>query len=325
MRQGINPQKNKNARNTSFFHRVIIPVHIPDNKNPYYENGVEVLETVLTQLYETINPRITAITLIDNNCTLEVKNIIQKHRSKIDKIVIYSENKGKVNALLAEARGCYESFVTLADADVLFLAGWEKAIFEIFKTYKKAGVVAPLPSQGLALENNASLFFDNYLLGKVEKDKIVSDYDCNLYIEGLNNTALLKRDNRKFDWRQKQYYLNKEIRAIVGSGHFVATYKTAIFKGENSFPDLKFKNGYEDKFIDQLADKNGLYRLSTVKTFAYHIGTHLDRNIKNLIRKKGDKPSEEFLNNISSKLKSKIVPYALRKFSFKVLKKIKKL
>ncbi|MBT0608451.1 glycosyltransferase family A protein [Aequorivita echinoideorum] len=325
MRTGVNPEKFKNEKNTQYYHRVIIPVYIPNTIDSYYKKMPAVFETMLTQLIDTIDLTKTAITVIDNNSCGEVKKIIEDKSPHIDKLIQYSENKGKVYAVLTEARGCYEPFITIADADVLFVKGWEKEIFTIFRNFKKAGIVAPLPSQGLALNNNKSLFFDTFFNRQLKYGKVVSDNDCDIYLHGMGNKALLDRHNRLYNWREIQYYLHqKGTFAIVGAGHFVATYRTELFKGEISFPEIKFKNGYEDKFIDSLADKRGYYRLSTVDLKAYHIGTQLDTNVIELLEIDGPKAQSEDFAAVDWKINKNLVPYNLKSFCFKILKRIKK-
>jgi hypothetical protein len=105
----------------------------------------------------------------------------------------------------------------------------------------------------------------------------------------------------------------------------VATYRTALFRGENTFPLLKFKNGYEDQFIDILAEKKGYYRLSTVRTFAYHMGTAIDDEIEMLLQKTGDLVSRQDFEAIKISLEKRISPYWLRSFVFRLLKKFLKL
>ena len=129
MRKGVNPEKLKNEKNHQYKHRVIMPVYIPNTEEEYYKQSVEVFRFSLRSLIETINPETTAITIIDNNSIKEVNDIINLNLEYIDKKVSYSDNKGKVYAVLNEMRSCYEPFVTCTDADVLFLRGWEKASF----------------------------------------------------------------------------------------------------------------------------------------------------------------------------------------------------
>jgi hypothetical protein len=325
MRDGVNPEKFKKEKNKRYSHRIVMPVYIPNITQEYYKNMPQVLAYCLDSLIKSINPETTAITIINNNSTPEISKIINSRASSFDKVITYAENKGKVCPLIHEARGCYEPFITFTDNDVFFVEGWELAVFSIFKAYKKAGVVAPLPSPGLAFNHNNSLFFDAAITRKMGYSKIIDDADADLYLEGLGNQSLLNRNNRSKSWREAHYYLKKQPKAIVGAGHFVATYRANIFKSEDSFPDEKFKKAYEDLFIDCLSDKNGFYRLSTVNTFAYHMGTQLDKNVDALKKIEGSLIKTEFFEQISLKPLKRLSPYFLRWFVFKILKKVKKL
>lgn len=325
MRQGVNPEKFKGEKNKQYLHRIIIPVYIPNINDEYYRESIAVLDHCLNSLTKTINVETTAITLINNNCTSLINPIIEKYRIFIDKLVIYTENKGKVYAVLSEARASYESFITIADADILFMSGWETAVFEIYSIFPNAGVVAPVPSQSLAFSNNFSVFFRNYFLNKIKYDKVVSNEDCELYIKGLGNTSSLDRNNRAYSWKDKQYFLRKNnISAVLGSGHFIATYRKEIFNFNKTFPIMKFLNGYEDKFIDKAPDLNDLYRLSTVKSFAYHIGNKLDDFVKMTRFDDNLKLNSNLIAQIKSPKKS-YIPYWFKSIFFRALKKIRKL
>jgi hypothetical protein len=278
MREGVNPEKFKAEKNVKKQHRVVMVFYIPNTEEDYYVETLKVLDISLDSLTKTINPQTTNITLVNNNSTKESEAIIAKYQNQIDKYVLYAENKGKVYAVVNEIRSVYEPFVTIADSDVLFFNGWEKAVFEVFKNHPKAGVVAPLPSQYATFYYNTAVFFDKFFTQKLRYAKIVADDDVDLYIKSVNNEALMKT-NTKYDWKEKQYYLDGKVKAIIGAPHFVATYKSTLFKNQDTFPEIKFKNGYEEKFIDFVADIKGLYRLSTVKTYAYHIGNKIDEEV----------------------------------------------
>jgi hypothetical protein len=328
MRIGVNPEKYKGLKNIRYWHRIVIPVYIPNVEEEYYSNMLEVFEFCLQSLIDSINQDTTVITIINNNSAGEVAEVVEKYikKKQIDKYVLYDQNKGKVYAVIDEVRGVYEPFVTITDCDVLFFSGWEQAVFDVFKNYKKAGAVTPLPLQYSAFHANSSVFFDHYFFGKMKYGKVVNDKDVDLYIQGLNNTALINKGG-KYNWKEKQYYLDGKIKAIVGAAHFVATYRSSIFKNETAFPEIKFINGYETAFIDNLADKKGLYRLSTLKTFAYHIGNKMDSFTENYVY-----DSVQLLNpstfgeiNNLNKFRIILVPYFIKKLVFKVLKKIKHL
>jgi len=276
MRQGINPEKDKNEKNILKPHRVVVVFYVPDVDNEFYKELDLVLDQCLDSLLKTINPETTNVTLINNNSSKKVDAIVQKYSRHIDKYVFYSENKGKVYAVLNEVRSVFEPFVTITDSDILFYSGWEKAVFEIFQKFPKAGVVSPMPLPYLAFHCNQSVFGFNSLKGKIKYGKFVDDKDISLYIEGTNLPQLIERKSQ-YNWQQKQLILKgNDFLAVVGAYHVVSTYRTEQFRNIYTFPELKFANSYEMHFMDWLADYKGLYRLSTVDTFAYHIGNKLD-------------------------------------------------
>lgn len=318
MRQGVNPEKFKGERNIKKLHRVVVVFYIPNLDEDYYSQSLLVLEHCLSSLISTINHETTSITLINNNSTKESDCVVDKYQNMIDKYVLYTENKGKVYAVIDEVRSAFEPFVTISDADVLFFNGWEKAVFEVFKHHQKAGVVTPLPSPYSAFNHNSAVFFDAFFKRTLRYGKVVSDEDVELYLKGINNFDLVNTPF-KFNWKEKQYYLDGNVKAIIGATHFVATYKTALFKNENTFPEIKFANGYEEKFIDCLADEYGLYRLSTLKSYAYHLGNHLDEVVNRI--SDGEMIKRELIEDSVVKTKSnsnyltcKVKRYFLKRF-----------
>lgn len=323
MRRGTNPEKIKEERNVLKKHRVILPVYIPNTEEEYYSESLEVFETCLRSLLNTINPSLTAVTVVNNNSTQLLQPILKKYKNRIDKQVDFIENRGKIYAVLSEAKSSYEPFITIADADVLYFPGWEKEVFDIFETYPKAGIVTPLPTPNTTFTHNCCLFFDHYLRGSLKYGKIVSDNEVELYTRGLNYPVIINRDNRKFSWKDKQYFLNGRIKAVAGAAHFVATYRTFLFKNVMDFPENKFKNGDEDLFLDSIADKKGFYRLSVTKCYAYHMGNKLENiPIYNLSEEKMSRKKFEKIKMNPAPL---LVPFWIKKMFFKALKKIIKL
>lgn len=328
MRIGVNPEKFKGERNIKRQHRVVVVFYIPNVVEEYYKDSTDVLDSCLESLVNSINFETTCITLVNNSSIREINGVVDKYLDKglIDKYVSYSENKGKVYAVMNEINGIYEPFVTISDADVLFVKGWEKAVFTIYKNFERAGVVAPLPCSNLAFNYNNAVFFDEIATLSLKKGKIVSDKDCDIYIEGLGNTSLLERKNRNFNWRTHQYYVkNKNEIAIIGAGHFVATYRTALINGNDNYPEFKFFNGYESKFIDDRVDKKGYYRLSLHETFAYHIGNSVDGNVAYLKKIEGGYVEAEDFQAIKLNIKKRFSPFWLRSVFFRIVNKILKL
>ncbi|MCY2687857.1 glycosyltransferase family 2 protein [Salinimicrobium sp. TH3] len=326
MRIGVNPEKIKGEKNVLKEHRVIIPVYIPTEKDEYYKEAGDVFKIALESIFSTINYSTTSVTVINNSSCERVKKIIEQYLEKdlIEKSVQYTENHGKVYSVVSEAKASYEPFITIADADVKFYSGWEQAVVEIFLDHPKAGVVSPLPLQNLCFHKNSSVFFDNYLAGKIKYSKVVSNEDCDKFLKGMGNTSLLDRNNRQYSWREKQYFLKGKKPVLIGAGHFVATYRREIFDLITEFPKMKFINGYEESFLDDKADKKGWYRLSTVNTYAYHMGNRVENEDENTTPATEERSENLFFRNVKNPKKS-IYPHWLRDFFFRTLRKLKKL
>ncbi|MGL2966844.1 glycosyltransferase family A protein [Flavobacterium sp. XGLA_31] len=277
MRSGFNPEKIKEEKNVLKPHRVVVVFYIPEIESDYYREAGKVLDVCLDSLIKTINPETTNITLINNNSTPKVEAVVEKYRSHLDKYVFYNENKGKVFAVLNEVRGVFEPFVTITDSDMLFYSGWEKSVFEVFRQFPQAGVVSPIPLPYLTFHYNQNVFGFPSFSGQIQYGKFVDDEDIELYLKGTNLPNLINR-KAKYNWKEKQFVLKKKngFTAVIGAYHVVSTYRTDQFRNVYTFPELKFQNSYETNFIDCLANPNGFFRLSTMKTFAYHIGNNLD-------------------------------------------------
>lgn len=276
MRVGENPEKHKKEYNKSKSHRVVVVFYIPETEDNYFKELDVVLDKCLESLCKTVNFETTNITLINNNSSQKVDGIIDKYKMFIDKYVLYNDNKGKVYAVLNEVRSVFEPFVTISDADILFYSGWENAVFEVFNKFKDAGVVSPMPLPYLTFHYNQSVFGLNTLNNKIKYGKYVDDFDIEQYLKGTNLPNLIERKG-KIGWNEKQLIIEeKGFKVVIGAYHVVSTYRTEQFKFDNKFPSIKFVNSYEEKFIDFLSDSVGLYRLSTMKTHAYHMGNTLD-------------------------------------------------
>ncbi len=275
MRIGSNPAKSENGKNKLKNHRVIVVFYIPDSEDRYYQNLNMVLDKCLESLVNTINFETTSITLIDNNSSKSTHEIVKKYSEFLDKYVYYSENKGKVYAILNEVRGIFEDFVTISDADILFFSGWENEVFNCFKNIPQTGVVSPFPVPHCAFESNEYVFGS---LSQLKYESALSRIDKILLKKSLNNWILDRNNINYPNFDKMQVLVNvKDKKYFVGSTHCVATYRTVIFHNHTlSFPLYKFKNGYEKEFIDVLATQKGFFKLSVLSFYAYHMGNNLD-------------------------------------------------
>lgn len=307
MREGVNPVKYLDDKNTLKPHRIVVVFYILDDNHEYFEDLHSVLDKCLTSLFLTIDIKNTNVTLINNNSSEKVNKIVDKFKNKIDKYVYYTENKGKVYAVINEARSVLEPFITISDADIFFFPNWEKEVFNIFLNFPKAGVVSPIPKPYLTFYFNQSVFGMNSILGKIKYGKYVHDIDIELYLKGTNLPNLIIRKGKK-NWKEKQFILtNNKEKAVIGAYHVISTYRIEQFRNIYTFPELKFINSYEAFFIDYLADRVGLFRLSTLKTYAYHMGNKLDETINNV--------DFSTMSYLESDFYNKILPFK-KNFSF---------
>ncbi|WP_139958083.1 glycosyltransferase family A protein [Flavicella sediminum] len=319
MRIGNNPEKTKHTEILYKKHRIIIPVYIPASNDEYFKNLLEVYKTSMDSLFATIDVNTTVITIINNNCKQEVTEYINSLLAQklIDKHVVYQENYGKVFAILSEARASYEDFISIADADVFYFNEWENKVFEIFEAFDRAGVVSPVPSPHLTFYNNVSLFGNLFHFPK--KANVVTADSFKFLEEGTSNPEIF--NHKKQNWKKKQFYLEKQqIKACVGSGHFVATYRNVFKEFECVKPVYVFKNGDENFYLDLQFDQLGYYRLSTLETKAYHLGNTIPE-WTNTVKHKGSKTLIKATNKIKHRFH--LPQYFFRKFIYKVLKKIK--
>ena len=316
MRIGQNPEKKKFKEIGYKQHRIIIPVYIPKSKDEYFDNLFLVFKRSIESLLRTIDENQTNITIINNNCNEEVTVFIDVLLSKqrIDKHVKFTSNYGKVYTILSEVKASYEDLITIADADVFYLSNWFIETYSIFEKFKKAGVVAPLPMPQLAFYSNSSLFFDKLL--NLKKGKVVLDKDLLLFEESVNSKILIKKNN----WFKNQLYLEKnKEKTCIGAGHFIATYRKEVLdKIDVIKPKFVFEDGAETFHLDKPIDKLGYYRLSTTKTFVYHLGNTIPKWVEKY------KFSEVILIeiNIKTKFVKTFVPYKLKEVIAKIYRKL---
>ena len=67
MRLGNNPEKEQNILEIDSYHRVVIPVYIPNLTEPYFQDGLKILKLCLQSLLKTVHAK-TRISIINNNC-----------------------------------------------------------------------------------------------------------------------------------------------------------------------------------------------------------------------------------------------------------------
>ncbi len=273
MRIGINPEKeNKEIKNNTY-HRIVIPVYIP-NFEGYFTEGFEVFKLCLESLLLTVHSQ-TRITIYNNNCHKDVKTYIDKkyyESEYIDQVFHSKINVGKINAMLSSVKGNLEKLITVTDADVLFKNGWQTGVEKLFVNFPEAGMISPVPSSKSILSYTANNWFYSLFKGSLSFQKVLDPEAMHRFDISLGNKQLMYKPIHL----QKYLVLtNKKnnSQAVMGCGHFVATIKRTVFDTGTTEPAfVKIGSGVESKFIDIPNEKLGFLRLATKENFAFHMG-----------------------------------------------------
>jgi hypothetical protein len=328
MREGVNPNNHKNIGISKKSHRVIIPVYIP-NFEGYFKDSLNVFKVCIESLLNTINED-TAISIISNASCDEVNDYINElYLSKyIDRAIYSKENVGKMNAVISETRASFEEFITYSDADVFFDKGWLKQTFTMFKNVPEAGFISMNPTpqnythlESTLLSNLKVLFFQN----KKTKDVCaINDLEHFHKSIGKEKEFTLKMfENKILTITDKNY--------ILGAGHFCCTIrKTPTLK----FVPLEYSNkaasgGSEGVYLDIPFNKTSLLRLSSPKSFVWHMGNVLEKewSISKLNQIADFKEDSFSFNNLSEKIKGAmflfLIPYKLRLKIIRLIRRLK--
>ncbi|QNJ96703.1 glycosyltransferase family A protein [Constantimarinum furrinae] len=303
MRSGSNPEKENRILKTDSYHRVVIPVYIPNLTDHYFKDGLKILKYCLESLLATTHSK-TRITLINNASCTEVVTYLETLKGShaaIDQLFHSDINLGKVNAIYSAVKSNLESLITISDADVLFLPGWQQATEQVFVDFPKAGMVSPVPSSKAYNTSflNATLYY-GFSTGTL-KFKDVKDPDGLVKFQESIGRELYKPVHL-----QKYLTLsNKEATAVVGCGHFVATMRAQVFEKAPPFPStFKIVGGSENTYFDIPNDEAGLLRLATHGNYAYHLGNEVEDWMAPAFEESLKTPSEK--NTINDQLKDEV-------------------
>jgi hypothetical protein len=302
MRVGFNPHKDKIQTASEYMHQIIIPVYIP-NLEGYFKDSFEILGLCLDSLFKTIHKK-TCITIINNGSCIEIVDYLNNlfQENKIQE-VIHTTNIGKLNAVLKGISGNSFPLITVSDADVLFLNGWQEASYSVFDAFPKTGAVCPTPSSRSLRTYTANVYWDLFFSSKIKCTPVVNP-------DALKMFGLSVGDANFYNVTQLRTFLtvsNGDIKAVVGAGHFMTTYRAEVFDNlESRFTKYKLGGDSEGQFLDIPVVKKGLWRLSTTDNYAYHMGNVIEDWMFDAVSKleQNDKGSNFELNPIqpSSKL-----------------------
>ncbi|MEC3907341.1 glycosyltransferase [Tamlana sp. 2201CG12-4] len=267
MRVGLNPNKHTYIDSSSYIHQILIPVYIPNHEG-YYKDSFEILRTSLKSVFNTIHDK-TFITIVNNGSCEDVKIYLDTlyAQKKIQELV-HTENIGKLNAILKGLVGSNIELVTIADADVFFLTNWQKETVNVFSNIPKAGVVGIVPQFKMYEANSGNVIFDNILNKRMRFLPVKNPLGIERFYESIGWDKSYNKDYLKYTLGLE---IDSKLTVLIGSGHFVATYKRDVFKDLVSFIEYKM-GGSSMEFLDQALLKKDYWRLTTQDNYAYHMG-----------------------------------------------------
>jgi len=274
MRKGVNPTKGgKPVVKEPCDHRIIIPVHIPHEKE-YFKDAYKIFELCIFSILKTAKSKVK-VSIISNKCSYEINQRLLKFcdEHQIDELIIEKEGIGKINSLLKAIRTVEERLITITDADVLFLNNWEDEVVKVFEAFPKAGAVCPVPVYRKHMDLTANIWSTHLFSNRLKFQKVKDVDALEMFAKSIGWTHLPEEFGDSIGTLQSK---NGET-AVLGCSHFVATYKREVFdalpKNNSAF---LIDGDSEFLYMDKPVVLMDGYRLSTYSNNAYHLGNVLE-------------------------------------------------
>lgn len=268
MRVGFNPNKDKVLQQSDYFHQVIVPVYIP-NQEGYFKDSLKILKICLESLFKTSHSS-TYFSIVNNGSCVEVSAYLRKLKQQnIIQELIETSAIGKLNAIFKGLSGHNFSLITITDSDVLFLNGWQTGTYQVFEHFPKTGAVSPVPSSKMYRYHTENIIGANFFSKKLRFTKVINP-------DGMKAFATSVGNSNFYNEAHLSQYLTIEssiVKAVVGAGHFVCTYRNEVFFDRDlNFSKYSLGGDSEGKFLDKSVVNKNLWRLSTEDNFAFHMG-----------------------------------------------------
>ncbi len=275
MRVGENVSRDKLIKKRPGNHRVIMPLYIP-HETDYYKDSFSIFKMCLLSVNKTASSNV-AISVVSNGSSKSVnKRLLEFYeQGLINELIIEKDEIGKINCILKVLRTSDERFLTITDADVLFLNDWENEVMKIFEAFPKASAVSPMPVFRTQNHYTSNVIFDYFFSKKIKFSEV-------------KNTEALTRFAKSIGWewldeKWKDVIMtvdarNNDLKAVVGCNHCTVTYKREIFESiPNKNSKYKLGGDSEGLYLDQPSMYYDGYRLATYNNYAYHLGNKIEQ------------------------------------------------
>lgn len=268
MRIGFNPNKDKTIAASDFFHQIVIPIHIP-NFEGYFQDSFQIFKYCMESLFKTSHSK-TYFTVINNgSCTEVVEYLDQLYSGGKIHELMHTNAIGKLNSVLKGLTGHNFPLITITDADVLFLNNWQKSTYEIFETFPKAGAVSTTPNPKMLRYFTSNILFDHCFSKQLAFTKVKNPNAVKAFADSIGTPDFYNEVHL-----DKNLTISKgNVRAVIGAGHFVATYRGIVFNDlSNRFSIHSLGGNSENDILDKPVVNQGYWRLSTENNFTFHMG-----------------------------------------------------
>ncbi|MFY0714763.1 glycosyltransferase family 2 protein [Seonamhaeicola sp. NFXS20] len=293
MRIGFNPNKDRAIECSKYIHQVVIPVYIP-NEAGYFKDSFKIFKLCIESLLKTVHNK-TYITIVNNGSSQVVKEYLDDllNSLKIHEL-IHTENIGKLNAILKGLVGNDIELVTISDADVLFLPNWQQETVKVFSNIPKAGVVGIVPQFKMFKSRCGNVIYDTLFSKNLKFLPVKNPKALQMFYDSIGWKRDYNQDYLKYNLGLK---FSQNLSVLVGSGHFVATYKKDMFSEITTYLGYKL-GGVSETYLDNAPLKKGYWRLTTQDNYAYHMGNTFEDWMKVMPQK------EQFVEAISSNFRT---------------------
>lgn len=319
MREGQNTSKERLLTQKTGLHRAIIPLYIP-HENGYYAQSYSIFEACLTSLHTTSVTAIKVSVISNGSChAVNTRLMGLAADGFIDELIIEKENIGKINSILKALRTSEERLITITDADVLFLNGWEDAVLGIFEAFPKAGAVCPVPVFRKHNNFTHNIWFDYFFSDRLTFETVPNPLAMERFAKSIGWSRL----DTKFKDVMLTLTAKNGVKAMVGCSHFVATYKKEVFEALPTVNSpFALGGNSETEYLDKPVVAFNAYRLSTVQNYAYHMGNTLEPFIKEEFSTLVEVQKKELAVHFKKLTKNRLA-YALKMKLFRKIMAIK--
>ena len=307
MRIGTNPAKSDNKIEAKSYHRIIIPVFIPNLEEDYFKQSLDIFKLTIESILSTIH-RKTRISIFNNGSCEAVSHYLKRifeAEDSIDQFINNKENVGKINAIYAVVKSNIEPLFTITDADVLFKVGWQQEVEKVFEHFPKAGIVSPVPFSTLYSSDLARMnLWEGFVRSKLNSSPVPNP-------EGLKHfeKSIGREMFKEIHYQQFITLEHRSQKAVLGSGHFVCTVRAQVFQKGPLCPTM-YKMGGEvmADYIDKPNRDAGYLRLATLGNYAYHIGNRMESWLEKEMEKLKEINKTDF--QINEQINFNVKPYA---------------